>query len=138
MKTNIQFRLFFAQSLQNEKSFRRKLQRKPKTRRVFNKFLAVYETMKNIVEQDRAQMTWCMHILCRITKATDSNPECVLIIALPLQQRLHEGATILRYTQIGFLVVILYSQPKHTLVCILYSFFLYSVFLSDCTHVHIR
>jgi len=55
---------------------------------MFNNFLAVYETMrKNVVEQDRAQMTlWCLRILCCINKATDSHPECVLIIALPLRQ----------------------------------------------------
>jgi len=59
-----------------------------KTPCVFSNLLAVYKAMrKNIVEQDGAQMTlWCMRILCWITKATDSYPECVLIIALPLQQ----------------------------------------------------
>jgi hypothetical protein len=32
---------------------------------------------------------WCMHIACWIPKAADTHSECVILIALPLQQWLH-------------------------------------------------
>ena len=45
------------------------------------------------------QMTiWHMRIACRITKATNTHPQYVILITLPLQQRLHERASLLRYT----------------------------------------
>ena len=55
---------------------------------------AVYEIMwKNIVELDRPQMTiWRMRIACWIPKATNTHAEYVILIAIPLQQRLHERA----------------------------------------------
>jgi hypothetical protein len=54
---------------------------------IFNIFFpenhAVYEIMwKNIVEPDRPQMTiWRMRIACWIPKATDTQPEHVVLIA---------------------------------------------------------
>ena len=71
---------------------------------MFNNFffenLAVYEIMwENVVEPDRPQVTvWRMRIACWIPKATNIHSENVILIALPLQQRLHELATMLRYT----------------------------------------
>jgi len=55
---------------------------------------AVYEIRwKNIVEPVRPQMTiWRMCIACWIPKATDTHSEYVILIALPLQQCLHESA----------------------------------------------
>jgi hypothetical protein len=54
---------------------------------------------KNIVQPERPHMTiWRMRIACRIPKATDTNSEYVIIIALPLQQWLHERSSILRYS----------------------------------------
>jgi len=49
---------------------------------------AIYEIMwKNIVEPGRPQMTiWRMRIERCIPKATDTNSEYVMLIALPLQQ----------------------------------------------------
>jgi hypothetical protein len=47
---------------------------------------AVYEIMwKNAVDTDRPQMEtiWRMRFVCWITKATDTHPECVIIIAFP-------------------------------------------------------
>ena len=60
----------------------------------------VYEIMwKNIVERVRPQMTtWLMRIACWITKATNTHSEFVILIAFPLQQRLYERASMLRYT----------------------------------------
>jgi hypothetical protein len=39
----------------------------------------------------------CMRFLCWITKAIDTDSECVMFIAFPRQQLLLEGATISRY-----------------------------------------
>jgi len=60
----------------------------------------VYEKMcKHIVESDRPQMKILrMRIACWIPKATSTHSEYVIIIAFPLQQWLHERASVLRYT----------------------------------------
>jgi hypothetical protein len=56
---------------------------------------AVYETMwKNIAEQGRLQIIWCMRIACWILKTTNTHSEYVISIAFPLQQRSHERASI--------------------------------------------
>jgi len=39
-----------------------------------------------------------MHIACWITKAANTHAEYVILIAFPLQQCLHERASVLRYT----------------------------------------
>jgi hypothetical protein len=44
-----------------------------------------------------------MRIACWIIKATDTHSEYVILIAFPLQQWLHEGASMLRYTYIACL-----------------------------------
>jgi hypothetical protein len=68
---------------------------------------------KNIVEPDRAQMTvWRMRIACWIPKATGRQVgrragKYVILPAFPLQQRLHERASVLRYTCIACLVLLL-------------------------------
>ena len=60
---------------------------------------------KNIVVSGRPQMTiWRMRITCWITKATKTYSNYVILIAFPLQQWLHERATLLRYTYIIRLV----------------------------------
>jgi hypothetical protein len=41
---------------------------------------------------------WLMRISCRITKATNTHAQYVTLIAFPLQQRLHERASLLLYT----------------------------------------
>ena len=68
---------------------------------------AAYDTMrKNIVETGRPQMTiWRMRIACWVSKATDTRSVCVIPIAFPLQQWLHERVSVLRYTYIACLVV---------------------------------
>jgi hypothetical protein len=51
---------------------------------------------KNIVEQGRPQMTiWRMRIACWTTKATNTHSDYVILIAFPLQQWLHERASLL-------------------------------------------
>jgi len=61
----------------------------------FSESCAVYDIMrKNMVELDRPQMTVRpMRIACRITKATDTHSEYVVLTVLPLQERLGERCT---------------------------------------------
>ena len=66
----------------------------------------------NIVEPHRPQMTIRrMRFVCWVTKATNTHSEHVILIAFPLQQYLHERASMLRYTYIAsfvpFIVAIL-------------------------------
>ena len=67
----------------------------------------VYEIMwKYIVESVRPQVTiGRTHIACWITNATNTHLEYVILIAFPLQQWLHECASLLRYTYIAHLVL---------------------------------
>jgi hypothetical protein len=78
---------------------------------------AVYEvTWKNIVQLDKTQMTSrCMGTECRIAKVTDKHSEYINIIALTLQQWLHECASMLHYTFIACLVFLIteYSAVVH-------------------------
>jgi hypothetical protein len=59
-----------------------------------------YEIMlENVVEVGRTQMTiWRMRL-----KATNTHLEYVIHIAFPLQQWLHERASLLRYSIVRFL-----------------------------------
>jgi len=68
---------------------------------------AFYEIMwKNIVEQGRSQMTiWRMRIACWIPKAKNTHLQYVILIAFPLQQWLHERASLLRYMYMVCLVL---------------------------------
>jgi hypothetical protein len=65
-----------------------------------------YEIMlKNIVQPDRPQMTiWRTRIACLVPKATHKHSEYVILVAFPLQQWLHERASMLGYTWIAYLV----------------------------------
>jgi hypothetical protein len=49
-------------------------------------------------------ITWLMHFAYRITKATDTHSEYVMLIAFPWEQWLCKHASILCYTYIGYLV----------------------------------
>ena len=49
---------------------------------------------------------WRMHIACWIPNATSTFTGCVIVIAFPLQQWLHERAAMLRYTYIASLVLL--------------------------------
>jgi hypothetical protein len=48
---------------------------------------------------------WRMRIVCWITKATNIYSDYVTLIAFPLQQWLHERASMLRYTYISCPVI---------------------------------
>ena len=77
---------------------------------IFSNFFfnrCVYEiTLKDVVQPGRPQVTiWRMRTACWITKARNAHPKYVLLIALPLQQQLHEHASTLRCTYIACLVI---------------------------------
>jgi hypothetical protein len=59
---------------------------------------------KIMVEPDRPQVTTRMRTACCIPKATNKHSEYVILIVFPLQQWLHERASMLRFTYIACLV----------------------------------
>ena len=60
---------------------------------------------KNNVEPERPQVTTeRMRIACWITKATNTRSEYVIIIPFPLQQWLHEHASLLHYSTLPLLL----------------------------------
>jgi len=63
----------------------------------------IYEVMwKSIVQPGRLQIIiWRMRIACWIPKATNTYSEYVILNAFPLQQRLHERSSVLRYSYIA-------------------------------------
>ena len=67
---------------------------------------------------------WRMRIARWITKATDTHSEYVTFIASPLQQWLHERASILRYTYIACVVitetVCVYCAVRTVSLCIIW------------------
>jgi hypothetical protein len=71
---------------------------------------------KNPVEADRPQVTiWRMCITYWIPKATNTHSECIIFIPFPLQQWLHESASVLHYRFIALLVkrnVIQYAKRR--------------------------
>jgi hypothetical protein len=72
----------------------------------FLKNCSGYEIMwENIVELDRSQMTlWLVHIACWLPKSANTHSEYVILTAFPLQEWLHEHASILCCTFIACLV----------------------------------
>ena len=76
---------------------------------------AFCETMrKHTVLTSKLRMTiWCMRIACWTAKDADIHSEYVILIALPLQQWVHERVSMLRYASIACLVHIkLPSSPS--------------------------
>jgi hypothetical protein len=96
----------------NEKSFGTKVAEKIKTHFVFNNifFQKSYRLWDNVAQYCRAGQATDDNTIRRmpiarwIIKATNTHSEYVILIAFPLQQWLHEGASILRYTYIAGLV----------------------------------
>jgi hypothetical protein len=72
---------------------------------ILRKSYHVWIMWKNSVERGRLQMTiWRIRIPCWILKATNIHSEYVILIALQLQQWLHESTFILPYTYTAYLV----------------------------------
>jgi hypothetical protein len=71
---------------------------------IFFEKCAVYEIMWENVQRGTPQMTiWRMCIAFWIPKAINPDTGCVILIAFPRQQWLHERASMLRYTHIACL-----------------------------------
>ena len=106
MKTNTHFWSYLVQFFLEWEMFQTNVVGKIKTHFVFSNFFffenrAVYEIMwKNFVDVGRPKMIKRMRIASWIPKFT----EYVILIAFPLQQRLHERASVLCYTYIACLV----------------------------------
>jgi len=65
---------------------------------------------KNVVERGRPHMTVRrMRIACCLPKATNTHTGYVVLTGFPLQQWLHESASMLRYTNIACIVKHLHS-----------------------------
>jgi len=56
-----------------------------------------------------------MCFACRIKKATNTHSACVVVIVFPLQQWLHERASILRYTYIAVCLMVTRTRLNITL-----------------------
>jgi len=55
---------------------------------------------------------WRMRIACWVTNSTETHSEYAILIALPLQQCLHERATMLRHSYLACLCLCLpYRKP---------------------------
>ena len=116
MKTDIDFLSYLAHLLLELEMFQTKIVEKLETHFVFSNFFffenrAVFEIMwKNVVQQGRPQMTvWRMRFACWMTKAADTHKHThththTHTHAFPLEQRLHERVSMLRYTYIACLV----------------------------------
>ena len=61
---------------------------------------------------------WHMCIACWITKATNAYSEYVILLASPLQQWLHEHASVLHCTYITCLVVVVVVIVSLCVICV--------------------
>jgi hypothetical protein len=67
---------------------------------------------KNIVDPGRPQITiWRMRIASWLPKATNIHSEYVILTACPLQQRLRQRASMLRYMYIA--TPVYFALKKH-------------------------
>jgi len=119
VKTNIHFWSYCAQFFLEWEMFQTKVVEKIRRHFLPSNFFSenrtFYEMWKNIVEPRRPQITiWRMRIACWIPKSTKKQREYVILIASPLQQRLHERASMLRYTYIAWLANSGYPSSGHS------------------------
>jgi hypothetical protein len=83
----------------------------------FSENLTVYEIMwENVEERGRPQMTIRhMRIACWIPKATNTHTGCAIFITFPVQQWLHERDSVLRYSTLpGLLLLIMGHFSKRS------------------------
>jgi len=62
------------------------------------------ERYSTVIQATDDNITWRKHITCWIPKATNTHSECIILISFPLQQWLHERASLLRCMYIACLV----------------------------------
>jgi hypothetical protein len=87
-----------------------------KTHFIFNNFFRkMYRLWDYVEKYCRPGLTnmkiWRIYIACWIPKATNTHSEYVILIAFPLQQCLHESASMLQYK---YLPALLYDAPLYT------------------------
>ena len=115
MKSNVLLWLYLAQLFLEWKIFQTKFVEKVETHILCSVIFFVNNTFweiiwKYVVEQGRPQLTiWRTCMACWITKATNTHPAYVILIAFPQQQCLHERTSVLRYTYIARLVLLVIS-----------------------------
>jgi len=69
---------------------------------------------KNFEEGGMPQMTiWGKRIVCWMLKAINTHACCEILITFPLQNWLHERASVLRYTYIASPVLYLIADVTH-------------------------
>ena len=102
MKTNIHFSSYLSHFFLEREVFQTEIVQEIITHFMFSNFFypenrAVCEIVwKHIVEGDWPQMTaWCMCIACWLIKPIKTHSEYVILIAFPLQQWLHERASVI-------------------------------------------
>ena len=80
----------------------------------FPDYSAYFPLIISIISPDRQQMTlWRMRITCWTPKATNTHSQYVILITFPLQQWLHECASLLRHTNIACLVSVSCWWRRH-------------------------
>jgi len=110
VRTNIRFWSYLAQFFKEWELFQTQFIEKIKIHLMINTFFSTWHLLwdnggKNIVRPDKPQMTiWRVRIACWIPNATNILSECVILITFPLQQWLHERASLLPYTYTDCLV----------------------------------
>ena len=103
MNTNINFGHISLSFLRMKNFLDKRCMENQNTHFMFNNFFPkimpfMRQCGKNVVERGRLQMaTYRMRIPCWIHKATNTHSDCVTRIAFPLQQWLHEIASVLLY-----------------------------------------
>ena len=92
----------------SHKSHKKKFETHILCSKTFFKNLDIYEIMwKNSVDLDRPQITtWGLHTACRITTATNTIFDYVILIAFTLQPQLHKCTSMLYDTYIACLVIV--------------------------------
>ena len=102
-KTNIHFRSYIAQFFLEWEMFQtigiEEIKIRFLSNNHFSENLAIYEIMRKYTGEPNTSLMKLrrMRIACWIPKASNTRSEYVIFIAFPLQQCLHEQASILRY-----------------------------------------
>jgi hypothetical protein len=137
MKTYIHFRSYLAHFFLEWKILQTNLGEKLETHILysvtfFRKSCRLGDNIEKFCRGGRPQI-WRMRIACWIPKATNAHTGCVILIAFPLQQWLHERASMLRYKYIACPVVTNLSNfsKNRTFPCITLISSPYSWIISD-------
>jgi hypothetical protein len=117
MKTNIHFWSYLAQFFLKWEMFQTKVVEKIKTHILysvtfFRKSGRLWDNVEKYCTAGQAtddSMIWRMHTAWWIPNCTNLHSEYVILVAFPLEQRLHKGASVLRHTYVACLVDVRYE-----------------------------